>query len=182
MQPSSRSRLLAASALAGAALLAACAAPPVPVAPAALQPPAGQHATQVLQARGVQIYECAAVAGRPGEYAWAFRAPDAELTDTAGRTLGKHYAGPTWEANDGSKVTGRIRARDAGPDPRAVPWLLLDTSAEGPAGSFSGVRSIQRLQTIGGIAPAEPCSAERATQIARVPYRAVYVLFAAAAS
>lgn len=161
------------------ALAAACAAPPtVPSAPAGLQPPPGQQATEVLHARGVQIYECAAVANRPGEYAWTFRAPEADLTDAAGRPLGRHYAGPSWEAPDGSLLLGKLRARDAGPDPKAIPWLLLDATSAGRDGRFARVRSIQRLQTVGGLAPAEPCDAVRAAQTARVPYRAVYVFFA----
>lgn len=168
-------------ALVPALLAAACAAPPtIPAAPAALQPPPGQLPTQVLHARGVQIYECAAVANRPGDYAWAFKAPEAELTDATGRTLGKHYGGPSWEAPDGSLIVGKLRARDAGPDPRAIPWLLLDASSTGRDGAFSRVRSIQRLQTVGGLAPAEPCDATHAAQVARVPYRAVYVFFAPA--
>lgn len=165
-------------ALVPALFLAACAAPPtIPSAPAALQPPPGHQPSQVLHARGVQIYECAPVANRPGEYAWAFKAPEAELADAAGRTLGKHYAGPSWEAPDGSLIVGKLRARDPGPDPRAIPWLLLDASSTGRDGAFSRVRSIQRLQTVGGIAPAEPCDAAHAAQFARVPYRAVYVFF-----
>ena len=63
--------------------------------------------------------------GSAGVYEWIFRAPDATLTDWSGRALGKHYAGPTWEAADGSRVLGEVRARDPGPDPKAIPWLLL---------------------------------------------------------
>jgi hypothetical protein len=164
--------------IAPALLLAACAAPAtIPSAPTALQPPPGQLPTQVLHARGVQIYECAAVASRPGEYAWAFKAPEADLADAAGRTLGRHYAGPSWEAPDGSLIVGKLRARDAGPDARSIPWLLLDARSTGRDGAFSRVRSIQRVQTVGGLAPAEPCDAAHAAQVARVPYRAVYVFF-----
>lgn len=161
-----------------ALIVAACAAPlTLPSAPAALQPPADLRATQVLQARGVQIYECSPVSGRSGEFAWAFKAPEAELIDAAGRAAGTHYAGPTWQAPDGSMLVGKPLARDPGPDPQAIPWLLLDATPAGRAGSFSRVRSIQRLQTVGGSAPGEPCDASRAAQLARVPYRAVYVFF-----
>lgn len=161
------------------ALAAACTSVPLPpAAPAALQPPADQRATEVLNARGVQIYECTASAG--GRHAWAFKAPEADLTDAQGRTLGTHFAGPTWLAADGSRLTGKLRARDPGPDPQAIPWLLLDATPGGAPGRFSAVRSIQRLQTVGGLAPATPCDAAHVGEQARVPYRAVYVLFASA--
>lgn len=164
---------------AASVLLAACTSVPLPpAAPPALQPPADQRATEVLNARGVQIYECAASAG--GGHAWTFKAPEAELTDPQGRASGTHFAGPTWQAADGSRLTGTLRARDPGPDPQAIPWLLLDATPAGAPGRFSGVRSIQRLQTIGGLAPARPCDAAHAGEQARVPYRAVYVFFAAA--
>lgn len=171
--------LARALALAPFVLAAACAAPlTIPSAPAALQPPADQRPTQVLNARGVQIYECSPVSGRSGEFAWAFKAPEAELIDAAGRSAGTHYAGPTWQAPDGSRLVGKPLARDPGPDPQAIPWLLLDTTPAGRDGSFSRVRSVQRLQTVGGSAPTQPCDASRAAQLARVPYRAVYVFFA----
>lgn len=163
------------------ALLAACTSVPLPpAAPAALQPPADQRATEVLQARGVQIYECAADAARPGSHAWVFKAPEADLTDAQGRLLGTHFAGPTWQAADGSRLTGKLRARDPGPDPQAIPWLLLDATPAGSPGRFSAVRSIQRLQTVGGAMPGTPCDAAHAGALARVPYRAVYVFFASA--
>lgn len=169
-------RALAAS---PALLMAACTSLPLPpAAPPALQPAADQRATEVLHARGVQIYECSASAG--GGHAWAFKAPEADLTDAQGRTLGSHFAGPTWLAPDGSRLTGKLRARDPGPDPQAIPWLLLDATPGGNPGRFSGVRSIQRLQTVGGLAPATPCDAAHAGTLARVPYRAVYVFFASA--
>ncbi len=66
--------------------------------------PANQTLALTLDARGVQIYECRAVAGDPAKYEWAFKAPEADLFDAQGRKVGRHYAGPTWELADGSKV------------------------------------------------------------------------------
>lgn len=167
-----------AATLTAALLCAACAGTPTtPSAPAALQPPPDQRAAQVLQARGVQIYECAPAADRSGEFAWALKAPEAALVDASGASAGTHFAGPTWQAPDGSRLIGKLRARAAGPDPRAIPWLLLDATPSGPEGAFSRVRSIQRLRTVGGLAPAEPCDAARAAQQVRVPYEATYVFF-----
>jgi len=47
----------------------------------------------------------------------------------AGNKIAKHYAGTTWESNDGSKVVGEVKAKDNGPDPNAIPWLLLSAKS-----------------------------------------------------
>ena len=155
--------------------LAACATAPVsPAIPDALKVPATQTLAQVVEADGVQIYKCQRGTDPVGSYAWVFSAPEAQLTDQAGKPFGHHYAGPTWEAIDGSKVTGEVKARDPGPDSSSIPWLLLTaTSAPGP-GVLAKTASILRLKTVGGKAPASGCSAETIDQILRVPYRAEY--------
>jgi hypothetical protein len=45
------------------------------------------------------------------------------------------------------------------------------------AGTFAQAVSIQRVRTVGGIAPAERCDAANATQVARVPYTATYYFY-----
>jgi hypothetical protein len=168
-----------------AIVVAGCASPPAPprhvsqATPAALQPPPGEVLSHVLLADGVQIYECRPAKERAGAYDWTFQAPEAVLTDEGGRPIGKHYAGPTWEALDGSRVVGKVMARADAPDPQAIPWLLLGAEPAGGGGAFSGVRSIQRLQTAGGKAPAGDCDAGDAARTARVPYRAVYRFYKA---
>jgi len=106
-------RIATTFALAGtAALLASCAASQVgtaPVVPENLRAPAGQVLALEAQATGVQIYECNANRTDPSKFEWIFKAPEADLFDNAGRRIGKHYAGPTWESNDESKVQGRSR-------------------------------------------------------------------------
>jgi len=148
-----------------------------PEAPQTLRPPSDQIVFVEALATGVQIYECAPKADQPSAFEWSFRAPEAALVDRAGRPLGKHYAGPTWESTDGSTVVGEIKARDPGPDKSAIPWLLLSAKSTGGSGLFSQTRSIQRVQTSGGIAPAQVCSSENAKQVARVPYTATYYFY-----
>ena len=135
--------------------------------PANLQP-ANESLAQVVPAKGVQIYECR-------DAKWVFVAPDADLFDKAGRKIGTHYAGPHWEAADGSKVVGAVKARSDAPAAGAIPWLLLSTKSVAGEGSFSKVTSIQRVSTTGGVAPAGGC-AEAGAQ-ARVPYTADYYFF-----
>lgn len=135
--------------------------------------------SRILSATGVQIYECRSEAGKPAPV-WAFVAPDAELFDGSGRSVGTHGAGPSWNGVDGSRVIGSVRARMDAPTAQAIPWLLLSTRSVGADGAFSAVTQIQRLRTDGGVAPASGCDATRLGQRARVRYRAEYRFFVAA--
>lgn len=159
-------------------VLAACASGPMPPqGPASLQPPAGQTLVMEALASGVQIYDCAAKADGSGP-GWVFRAPEATLADARSHPLGKHYAGPTWESVDGSTVVGEVQARAPSRTPEtAIPWLLLKAKSHGGSGVFADVRSIQRLNTGGGVAPAEPCTADTLGQVARVRYTAAYYFY-----
>ena len=151
----------------------------VPDVPDALKAPATQVLSLETQAVGVQIYECKASKDDPTRFEWVFKAPEAELFDSAGKKIAKHYAGPTWESIDGSKVVGEVKARDNGPDPKAIPWLLLSAKSTSGTGVFSQTQSIQRLYTTGGIAPAEGCTQAQAGKEARVPYKAKYYFYSA---
>lgn len=124
----------------------------------------------IVPAKGVQIYECR-------DSQWAFVAPAADLFDTHGKKIGRHYAGPYWEAADGSKVVGAVKARTNAPSDGAIPWLLLSTKSVGGKGAFSGVSSIRRVHTSGGAAPRAHCSAAEAGNLVRVPYTADYFFF-----
>lgn len=168
-------RISACAALLGTTLLAACALPGAQV-PDKLKAPAGEEVSLIAYAQGVQIYECQAGTANPAQFTWAFKAPEATLADRAGKTLGKHYAGPTWELNDGSKVVGATQASDPGPDANAIPWLLL--TAKSSSGAFSRTRSIQRVQTVAGKAPASCTAVQAGTQL-RVPYQAIYYFYSA---
>jgi hypothetical protein len=159
-------------------LLMACASAPelrAPEVPPALRPPADQSLYAEAVAKGVQIYRCAAAEGAAP--AWAFVAPEAPLTDRQGNTTGKHYAGPTWEGADGSKVVGAVQARDPGPRSDAIPWLLLSAKSNSGSGVYAATKSIQRVDTTGGQAPASGCSAATLNEMVRVPYTAVYYYY-----
>lgn len=144
-----------------------------------LQPAAGETLVAAVAAKGVQIYECRASKTDPAAYEWVFVAPEAQLFDERGALVGTHGAGPFWQANDGSKVVGTVKARADAPGGNAIPWLLLATKPEGPPGSWSKVTSVQRVNTAGGVAPTGGCGRDNAGTTARVPYTADYRLFAA---
>ncbi len=173
----SRSSLRSASFLLALAACATTQDPPLAQVPAQLQPPAGERFAMAVPARGVQIYECRARKDAPAQYEWTFVAPEADLFDQAGKRIGRHGAGPHWEALDGSKVTATVANRADAPLPGAVPWLLLRAESAGAPGAFSGVRSIQRVNTAGGVAPRDGCTQATAGRSARVAYTADYYFF-----
>ena len=152
--------------------------PPADV-PSALVVPGNVALTAALHGSGVQIYACLPAAQAPGHFNWVFQAPAADLAEATGKDVGRHYAGPTWEGYDGSKVVGEVIAKDAGPNPgTAVPWLLVRAQSTSGKGIFGKTAYIQRLHTVGGLAPTEPCDAGRSGQRTRVPYSADYYFYA----
>lgn len=154
--------------------LAACAlgGVRVPSVPDAIEV-TGETAFLRARADGVQIYACRR---QMGKWEWQFSAPEAALFDAAGNSLGRHYAGPTWEAPDGSKVVGEVVGR--ADMPGAIPWLLLRAKSTTP-GVFGAVTHIQRVATRGGTAPREGCDAARENAVERVPYAADYYFYRA---
>src|SRR6266436_1316717 len=147
--------------------------PKVPI----LRVTAGQTVLLKSLGKGVQIYECKARADDPGKFEWSFKAPEADLTNEHGDKIAKHYAGPTWEANDGSKVVGEKKAETPAPRPGAVPWLLLKAKSNEGTGTFARVAYIQRVDTEGGVAPAAGCDQAHVNAEARVNYRANYYFY-----
>jgi len=162
-------------------LLAGCAASPIapPVVTEALKAPADQSLALVAQATGVQIYTCTASKADSAKFEWAFKAPEADLFDGAGANIGKHYAGPTWESAANGKVVGEVKGKDDGPDASAIPWLLLKAKSNAGTGIFAKTQSIQRVNTIGGKAPAAGCTAAESGKELRVPYKAAYYFYTA---
>jgi hypothetical protein len=152
-------------------LSAAC----VPQVPAALAVPAGNKLAFSYDAIGVQIYGCDANATG---YGWVFRGPEANLYGHKGKLAGTHYAGPTWQANDGSTVVGTKLAEYAA-DPTAIPWLLLGAASHAGKGRMTDVTYIHRLETTGGKAPATGCDATHVGETARVDYTATYYFYEA---
>lgn len=148
-----------------------------PEIPASLQVPAGHTLKFSARAQGYQIYQCAQDKADPKLYTWNFTGPQADLTDNLGNKVLTHYAGPTWEAKDGSKSVGTVKANEKSPDPDAIPWLLLEAKATGPVGTMNNVKYVQRLQTSGGKAPVDGCKAETVGALKNVAYMAQYYFY-----
>ena len=139
--------------------------------------PAGQKVLLKAVGKGVQIYECKATTADPTNFDWSFKEPGADLTNEKGEKIGKHYAGPTWEANDGSKVVGEVLKKVEAPKPGAIPWLLLKAKTNEGTGTFAKVTYIQRLDTKGGVAPAAGCDQAHVNTEVQVPYSANYYFY-----
>src|SRR5262245_53839687 len=143
--------------------------------PAALAPAADQDLAFVLDAQGVQRYQC--VQSTTG-FTWTFVAPDADLfSPHPHNAVVHHFAGPTWLYKDSSSV---VAAKLAGVtvDPAAIPWLLLNVTSHGGAeGRLSDVTSIQRLETTGGNAPTTGCDADPVGAESDVLYTARYFFY-----
>lgn len=124
----------------------------------------------VLQAKGdgVQIYGCT-------DGKWALKGPDARLLDALNRVIGKHFAGPAWQLNDGSVVKGALVSSKPAPDGVSAAWLLLKAVPGSGSGKFATVAFIRRTETHGGAAPARACAV---SDVERVPYTATYTFYA----
>jgi hypothetical protein len=166
-------RLLLVGIVAAAAVLSlaqvAQAGPPPPVVPKKIQVPEGNKVFLVGHAIGVQIYSCNGVV-------WSSAVPRANLYDDHGKLIITHFAGPTWQAMDGSRVVGKV-VDLVTVDPTAIPWVLLSaTTTPGPDGDrLVATTFVQRIATTGGLAPpAADCNAATAGTVAEVPYTADY--------
>jgi len=136
---------------------------------AKLRVEAGNKVIAHFYAVGVQVY-------RWNGTAWTFVGPEAVLYNADGdeAEMGIHYGGPTWESISGSKVRASVVDRSF-PDPDAIPWLLLKASASEGPGIFDGVTFIQRVNTVGGLAPAD--SGDFVGEEVEVPYTAEYYFY-----
>jgi len=162
-------------------VLAACAGADIraPYTPGAIAVPAGHEVALKTVGIGEITYECRAVAGMDSTYGWAFAEPSAVLWDyyrTA--VLGKYYGSPTWEASDGSKVTGKQVAISAVPGGN-IPLQLVQANPTTGTGAMSGITYIQRINTVGGDAPTTPCTMASAGARQQVKYQADYVMYKA---
>jgi len=107
----------------------------------------GEAVVLTVHAEGAQVYDCKA--GEGGKLAWQFREPIATLIQD-GKTVGRHYVGPTWEHADGSRVVGKPIGRANGATAKDIPWLKLEAVEARGAGALAGVTSIRRINTKGG--------------------------------
>ncbi len=149
-----------------------------PQVPAGLEVPAGNELASHATGVGSQIYIWTVNPTNAALASWVFKAPHAVLfaahEDERDDVVGIHFAGPTWQANDGSKVVGaRVSAVTVNPD--AIPWLLLRAASTTGNGAFTATTYIQRLDTLGGLAPTTPGTTPGQEVV--IPYIAEYYFY-----
>ena len=144
--------------------------------PEPVRVPAGHSIKLETVGTGEITYECREKKDAAGAFEWAFVAPVATLSDMQQKSIGKYYGGPTWEAADGSKVTGKqvaVAPASAG----NIPLQLVKADPAMGSGAMVGVTYIQRLETKGGVAPSAACNAAAAGTKQQVGYQAKYVFY-----
>lgn len=179
------SLIFAAAAAASATLvLGACATTPASryvqtSLPAAVQVPAGHMVAMETVAIGELTYECRDKAAMPGATEWVFVGPKATLADRAGKQVGSYYGPPaTWEAKDGSKVSGtQVAVAPSGAG--NIPYQLVKANPAMGNGAMTGVTYIQRVALKGGAAPATGCAAGNQGAKVVVPYQGEYIFWKA---
>ena len=128
----------------------------------------GEAVVIEYHAEGAQIYECKA--GSDGQLAWQFREPIASMFHN-GATIGRHYAGPSWESG-GSIVVGKVAGRAPGATAKDILWLKLDVSDRRGDGPLKDATAVQRINTKGGVKEGK---CEKAGELYAEPYAADYV-------
>jgi len=189
LSPTARlARMLAKNAIAAALALPALlpglayadVPPPPPNVPAAIRVPAGNVPFLLGHATGTQNYTCQPSSTSSTGYAWTLVAPSAILADASGKPIVTHFAGPTWQARDGSTVVG-ARVDGVTVSTSAIPWLLLRATSTtlGPTGGdrLTATTYIQRVNTTGGLAPASGCDATTVGAATNVPYTSDYYFY-----
>jgi Protein of unknown function (DUF3455) len=122
-----------------------------------------------LQAAGAQIYECAK--NPAGALNWTFREPVAALLEE-GKTVGRHFVGPTWEFVDGSRVVGELVSKAPGTTAKDIPWMKLSVKEPPKSGLVAGATLVLRIDTKGGVFEGA-CDSEG--KLHPEPYAATYV-------
>jgi len=173
-----------------------------PDVPVDIQVPAGNIAFLKGAAVGTQNYACSPSGTG---FAWILFTPEATLFNGADKQIITHFFGPNgadadvntdprvvskrairaaWQARDTSTVWARVSplSRPVVVRPDSIPWLLLEAVGvqEGPTGGDTLVPTtfIQRVNTVGGLAPATGCSMSADVgKKAFIPYTADYFFY-----
>ena len=147
--------------------------------PDTIKVPAGNRVALETVGTGDITYECRDKANAPGMTEWVFVGPKAILSDRSGKQIGTYYGPPaTWEALDGSKLTGTqvaVAPSSAG----NLPFQIVKANPATGSGAMTGVTYIQRVALKGGVAPATECSAATKGNKEVVKYQADYIFYKA---
>ena len=146
--------------------------------PDSIKVPAGHKISMETTGVGEITYECKAKATNANELEWTFVGPKAVLNDRSGKQVGTYFGPPaTWEAKDGSKVTGtQLAVAPSGAG--NLPYQLVKANPAEGKGAMTGVAYIQRVALKGGVAPASQCAEANKGAKEVVKYQADYIFWA----
>ncbi len=172
-------RLSGSTVVAGCMLLAIPAAYAQADLPDSIKVPDGHEVALETVGVGEITYECRDSATSAGQTEWVFVGPKAVLNDRSGNPVGDYFGPPaTWQARDGSKITGtQVAVAPSGAG--NIPYQLVKANPAEGEGAMNGVSYIQRLAIKGGVAPGSDCSAANKGQQEVVQYQADYIFWAA---
>lgn len=147
--------------------------------PDSVKVPAGHKVALQTTGVGEITYECRDKANAAGQTEWFFVGPKAVLNDSSGKQVGTYFGPPaTWQAKDGSKVTGTQLAV-APSSPGNLPYQLVKANPAEGKGAMTGVSYIQRVALKGGVAPTSECAAANKGKQEVVKYQADYIFWTA---
>lgn len=147
--------------------------------PDSVKVPEGNKVALETVGVGEITYECRDKANAAGETEWVFVGPKAALNDRSGKQIGDYFGPPaTWQAKDGSKITGTQLAVAPAGDGN-IPYQLVKANPAEGKGAMNGVSYIQRVAIKGGVAPSKACTAANKGSQEIVKYQADYIFWTA---
>ncbi|MFJ7285012.1 DUF3455 domain-containing protein [Pseudomonas sp. NPDC099000] len=147
--------------------------------PDSIKVPDGHKVALETTGVGEITYECRDKVNAAGQTEWIFVGPKAVLNDRSGKQVGTYFGPPaTWQAKDGSKITGTQLAV-APSSPGNLPYQLVKANPAEGKGAMTGVSYIQRVALKGGVAPSTECSTANKGKQEVVKYQADYIFWAA---
>ena len=156
---------------------------PVAGIPDTLKVPEGNRLVDEGFARGVQIYQVKRSATNPNVFSWVNIAPLATLYTKPDFThqMALHFAGPSWEFTKGHNKGQRVvakRIQGITQDASAIQWLLLQ-AVDSLSSANNKITYIQRIFTVGGLAPTTGADEAHLGQLDSIPYTARYLFYEA---
>ncbi|MCS4251687.1 DUF3455 domain-containing protein [Pseudomonas sp. BIGb0164] len=147
--------------------------------PDSIKVPDGHKVALETTGVGEITYECRDKANAAGQVEWTFVGPKAVLNDRSGKQVGTYFGPPaTWQAQDGSKVTGtQLAVAPSGAG--NLPYQLVKANPAEGKGAMNGVSYIQRVALKGGVAPSSACTVADKGKQEVVKYQADYIFWAA---
>jgi hypothetical protein len=123
--------------------------------------------------KGEQIYACTKQAD--GTFAFTQHNVSARLQGGIQHSFVKDDAGPPqWVSRDRSAVTGTLVSKTPNGTGNIAELDLNLTQEGAPTGQFANAIEVERLNTVGGVAPTGTCDPQK-QPIARSPYQADYL-------